>query len=81
LTRGLAIALGPEVAVNAIAPGLIDTEWGHLWPDEHFKRMANNNALKRIASLEDCAAAVVFLAKNDSMTGQTIVIDGGGFFH
>jgi len=81
LTRGLALALGPEVSVNAIAPGLIDTEWGHQWSDEHFQRMANNNALKRIARLEDCAAAVVFLAKNDSMTGQTIVIDGGGFFH
>jgi 3-oxoacyl-[acyl-carrier protein] reductase len=77
LTRALAIALAPDIAVNSIAPGLMDTRWGRVWGDEHFERQAQANLLGRIPSLEDIAAGAVFLARNQSITGRALVIDGG----
>lgn len=81
LTRGLALALAPEITVNAVAPGLIDTRWGRAWGDRDIQKAVEEAPLKRLPSLEDCAAAVVLLAKNDSMTGQTIVVDAGRYMH
>ncbi|HLG51709.1 MAG: SDR family oxidoreductase [Chloroflexi bacterium] len=81
LTRGLALALAPEITVNAIAPGLIDTRWGRAWGDRDINKAIEEAPLKRLPSLEDCAAAVVLLARSDSMTGQTIVVDGGRYMH
>jgi 3-oxoacyl-[acyl-carrier protein] reductase len=77
LTRALALALAPDIAVNGIAPGLMDTRWGRLWGDEHFERQAKANLLGRIPSLEDIAASAVFLATNRSITGRTLIVDGG----
>jgi 3-oxoacyl-[acyl-carrier protein] reductase len=77
LTRALALALAPDIAVNSIAPGLMDTRWGRLWGDEHFERQAKANLLGRIPSLEDIAATAVFLATNRSVTGRTLIVDGG----
>jgi 3-oxoacyl-[acyl-carrier protein] reductase len=81
LVRGLAMALAPEITVNAIAPGLIDTRWGRAWGDKAFEDAIKAAPLKRLPTLEDCAAAVVMLVKNDSMTGQSIVVDAGRHFH
>lgn len=81
LTRALALALAPEITVNAVAPGLIDTRWGRAWGATDFEKAAQDAPLKRLPSLEDCAAAVVMLAKNDSMTGQSIAVDGGRYMH
>jgi 3-oxoacyl-[acyl-carrier protein] reductase len=81
LTRGLAMALAPEITVNAIAPGLIDTRWGRAWGEAALKRGVEEAPLKRLPTLEDCAAAVVMLVKNDSMTGQSIVVDAGRYMH
>jgi 3-oxoacyl-[acyl-carrier protein] reductase len=81
LTRGLAMALAPEITVNAIAPGLLDTRWGRLWGDEELKRKAVRVPLKHLPAVEDCAAAVLMMIKNDSMTGQSIVVDSGDHFH
>jgi NAD(P)-dependent dehydrogenase (short-subunit alcohol dehydrogenase family) len=81
LTRGLALALAPEITVNALAPGLIDTRWGRAWGEQDMIKAAADAPLKRLPSLEDCAEAVVLLAKNDSMTGQTIVVDAGRYMH
>ena len=77
LTKALALALAPDIAVNSIAPGLMDTRWGRVWGDEHFERQAQANLLGRIPSLEDIAAGAVFLVKNQSVTGRTLIIDGG----
>jgi 3-oxoacyl-[acyl-carrier protein] reductase len=77
LTRALAIALAPDIAVNSIAPGLMDTRWGRLWGDEHFERQAKGNLLGRIPSLEDIADTAVYLARNRSVTGRTHIVDGG----
>ncbi len=81
LTRALAMALAPEITVNAIAPGLLDTRWGQAWGDEVLQRGATEAPLKRLPTLEDCAAAVLMMIKNDSMTGQSVVVDAGRYMH
>jgi 3-oxoacyl-[acyl-carrier protein] reductase len=81
LTKCLAMALAPEISVNAVAPGLMDTRWGRLWGDEAFARSEKAAPLGHIATLEDITAAVLLLVKNDSMTGQSIVVDGGWYMH
>jgi 3-oxoacyl-[acyl-carrier protein] reductase len=81
LTKCLAMSLAPEIAVNAVAPGLMDTRWGRLWGDEAFERNAKNSPLQHIPTLDDISDTVLFLLKNDSMTGQSIVVDSGGFMH
>lgn len=81
LTRGLAMALAPEIEVNAVAPGLIDTRWGRAWGDKAIEEAEKAAPLKRLPTLEDCAAAMLLLVKTDSMTGQSIVVDSGRHFH
>jgi len=77
LSRCLAIALAPEITVNTVAPGIMDTRWGLKWGQEALDRMAREAPLKRYPSLHDIAAAAVFLVESDSMTGQTMVVDAG----
>lgn len=80
----LAKNLGPEgVRVNAIAPGLIDTEMtnppGFDTSETLHVPAAEKAPLRRCASIEDCANAILFLASDGAraITGQTIAIDGG----
>lgn len=77
LTKALAIALAPDIAVNSIAPGLMDTRWGRLWGDAQFERQASTNLLGHIPSLGDIADTAVFFARNRSITGRTMIVDGG----
>ena len=72
LTRCLARALGPEILVNSVAPGTIQFP-GEL-PDEDYIRRV---PLHRTGTGDDIAGAVVYLARADFVTGQTIVVDGG----
>lgn len=77
LTKSLARELGPEVRVNAVAPGAI------LWPEREIddvtkKRIISGTALKRQGQPEDIARAVRFLIKHaDYMSGQVLTVDGG----
>jgi pteridine reductase len=77
LTKSLARELGPEVRVNAIAPGAI------LWPEiEDYEAMhqeiIERTALKRQGSPDDIARTALFLIRNaDYITGQTIAVEGG----
>jgi 3-oxoacyl-[acyl-carrier protein] reductase len=78
LTRSLAHGLGPEVRVNAVAPGAVDSAWQIEWSDEHRARTAESTILKRWCTPEDIAEAIVFLGCGAAMvTGQTLVVDGG----
>ena len=81
LTRQLAVELAPGVRVNAIAPGLIRTEMARaLWEGGRGERIAGSYPLKRLGEPADVANAAVFLVSEASgwMTGQTLVLDGGG---
>jgi 3-oxoacyl-[acyl-carrier protein] reductase len=78
LTKNLARAFAPEVRVNAVAPGPVDTEWTRTWPQEAKQSAVERALLKRICTAQDIAEVIVFLCTGTSMiTGQTIVVDGG----
>jgi NAD(P)-dependent dehydrogenase (short-subunit alcohol dehydrogenase family) len=79
LTRTLAVELAPSVRVNAIAPGLVKTDFARaLWePDE--AAAARLMPLGRLGEPEDIANAALFLASDLAswITGHTLVVDGG----
>jgi 3-oxoacyl-[acyl-carrier protein] reductase len=77
ITKSLARALAPEIRVNAIAPGFVDTGFVNWSPEvlEHLKRKTR---LGRPVVAEDIAEAAVYLAADaHATTGQTILVDGG----
>jgi len=76
LTRLMAKALGPEVRVNAIAPGLVDTPWTADWEDTRalVRRLA---PMGRSGQPEDLTDMAVALAVSSYVTGQVIAVDGG----
>ncbi|HUG34958.1 MAG TPA: SDR family oxidoreductase [Anaerolineales bacterium] len=75
LTRILARALAPSIRVNAIAPGLV--LHSDIVPTEEWERLIGRVPLKRPARTEEITFALEFLIKNEYITGQTIVVDGG----
>jgi 3-oxoacyl-[acyl-carrier protein] reductase len=78
LTQGLARALAPEVRVNAVAPGLVETGWTAPWPETRKRESIERTLLRRAARPEDIAEAMLFLAAGGAyITGQTLVVDGG----
>ena len=76
LTRLLANVTGPEVRVNAVAPGLIDTPWTETW-DVIREAVRTNSPLRRSGTPEDVAAAVLALVHSPYQTGDVVVVDGG----
>ncbi len=66
-----------NIRVNAIAPGMIDTEMTQKLSDRVKKNILEQIPLGRLGLAEEVAQGAVFLAQNDYVTGQTIVIDGG----
>jgi 3-oxoacyl-[acyl-carrier protein] reductase len=77
LTKGLARALAPDVRVNAVAPGLVDTPWTNPWPDERKQATIERTLLAKTAKPSDIAEAMLFLAVHGHINGETIVVDGG----
>ena len=83
LARNLAVEWGPNnIRANCIAPGLIKTDFARaLWENPDIAKKATHGyALKRVGEPDEIAGAAVFLASaaGSFMTGQTMVIDGGG---
>jgi 3-oxoacyl-[acyl-carrier protein] reductase len=79
-TKSLARELGSfNIQVNAVAPGLIDTDMANQMPVEQREAIIKSTALGRMGKPEEAAWAVLFLASpwSDYITGQTIVVDGG----
>ena len=78
LTSYLSRSLAPEVRVNAVAPGFIDTPWTKEWPAELKQGAIARTPLKRACTPDDIAEAILFFAAGAAMvTGQTLVVDGG----
>jgi 3-oxoacyl-[acyl-carrier protein] reductase len=78
LTQNLARALAPEVRVNAIAPGAVDSSWMVEWSNEERQQSIEHALLKRRCQPEDLAEVILFLGFGAAMvTGQTITVDGG----
>jgi 3-oxoacyl-[acyl-carrier protein] reductase len=76
LTKSLARTLAPEIRVNTIAPGFVDSRWTEGW-DEFRKMHEQATPMKRVAKPEDIAESALFLVHSDFVTGQVIVVDGG----
>ena len=77
LTTLLAKVCGPEVRVNAVAPGLIDTPWWTSDWDAARKFVSSVAPLRRSGTAEDVADVIVALATTSYVTGQIVVVDGG----
>ncbi len=78
LTHCLAVAMGPDIAVNCIAPGLVEgTQMAQRLPEEMAQRERRQAVLGRTASAQDIAAQTVLFCQADSISGQVIAIDGG----
>jgi 3-oxoacyl-[acyl-carrier protein] reductase len=79
LTRCLAVALAPDVTVNCVAPGLIEgTRMAKRLPPEVADAARAQVVLGRTASITDIAEQVLAFCHAETITGQVMVIDGGG---
>ncbi|WIY62263.1 SDR family NAD(P)-dependent oxidoreductase [Bacillus arachidis] len=76
MTKSLAIALAPDIRVNSISPGAVDTRW---WAgnEEKMYQLAGNLPLQRISTPDDIAEAILFQLTQESITGQVFTIDNG----
>lgn len=79
MTKQLAAELGPKVRVNAIAPGLIKTDFARvLWEGERGKQVAQMYPMKRLGEPSDIGNAALWLAAGASwVTGITLPVEGG----
>jgi NAD(P)-dependent dehydrogenase (short-subunit alcohol dehydrogenase family) len=77
LTRCLAETQGPNIRVNAVCPGLVDTERMAVFSEERRQGFKDMAKLKRITTPEEIAMTFVFTAKNSGMTGEHIRVDSG----
>ena len=78
LTRSLAKELGPKIMINAICPGVIETELGNSLTRSRGEEMKKGIMLNRLGTPADVAQLVAFLATSEPcfITGQHFVIDG-----
>ena len=75
-TRLLAAALGPEIRVNAVAPGLVETPWTADWHEIHAG-VAAISPMRRVATPEDVAHLVLAQVTSSLVTGEVWVVDSG----
>jgi NAD(P)-dependent dehydrogenase (short-subunit alcohol dehydrogenase family) len=78
LTHCLAVALAPQISVNCVAPGLVEgTRMALRLPPQVAEGARRQAVLGKVGSPADIADATVLLCRSDTITGQTIVVDGG----
>jgi len=82
MTKGLAVAMAPNVRVNCVAPAFTDTPWMSQHFGGDYQRVIATAAagypLQRIATSEDIAGAIIgIITGGDFITGQTLLVDGG----
>jgi len=78
MTSLLANVLGPEIRVNAVAPGLVDTPWTSTPEWDLVRTFVEAQApLGRSATAEDVAHVIVGLVTSDYVTGEIVLVDGG----
>jgi NAD(P)-dependent dehydrogenase (short-subunit alcohol dehydrogenase family) len=76
VTRLLALSLAPDIRVNAVAPGLVNTPLTADWTDAQ-QIWRERAPMRRAASPEDIAQAVAMLVASDYLTGEILLSDGG----
>ncbi|MDR3440654.1 SDR family oxidoreductase, partial [Telmatospirillum sp.] len=76
VTRLLALSLAPDIRVNAVAPGLVDTPLTANWAAAQ-QLWRERAPMRRAASPDDIAQAVMMLVESDYLTGEILLSDGG----
>lgn len=76
LGRSLAVSQGPDIRVNTVAPGVVQTRWIKGW-EKFTDRHREAAPLKRHATPQDVAHGILGLITNGFITGHTLVVDGG----
>ena len=85
MARAMALEIAPDVRVNCVCPGYVDTDMIRISakkkpnPEAYWQKMIDYAPLKRIASTDEIAHAVMYLASDDArfITGISLAIDGG----
>lgn len=78
MTKNLARALAPEVRVNAVAPGYVESAWTADWPEQKKRTLIDRSLLKRACKPADIAEVIYFLCTGAAVvTGQTLIADAG----
>ncbi len=77
LTRGLAVSQAPEIQVNAVAPGLVETRWSAAFSEDTIARIAGEIPMERIAQPEDVSDAIFGLLSSTYITGEVVLVSGG----
>jgi NAD(P)-dependent dehydrogenase (short-subunit alcohol dehydrogenase family) len=85
MTRAMALEVAPDVRVNCVCPGYVDTDMIRLSakkkpdPEAAWQRMIDYAPLKRIATTAEISQSVLYLASSDAcfITGASLAIDGG----
>ncbi|MCY3575391.1 MAG: SDR family oxidoreductase [Chloroflexi bacterium] len=77
LTQVSALSLGPAIRVNAIAPGPVMKTAGREISDEDWARVGMRSALQKTGTADDVARAVVYLCREDHITGALLQVNGG----
>jgi NAD(P)-dependent dehydrogenase (short-subunit alcohol dehydrogenase family) len=83
LTKAMALALGPQIRVNALCPGWIRTDMVEIIDPEVQQRILDETALARWGTPGDIASAAVFLASEEAsfVTGELLIVAGGRGMH
>jgi NAD(P)-dependent dehydrogenase (short-subunit alcohol dehydrogenase family) len=76
VTKLLALSLAPDIRVNAVAPGLVNTPLTANWTESQ-QIWREHAPMRRAASPEDVAQAVAMLVASDYLTGEILILDGG----
>ncbi|MTE17191.1 SDR family oxidoreductase [Nocardia aurantiaca] len=79
ITQELAVELGPDIRVNAVAPAVVKTQFATALYEGREEKIAATYPLKRLGVPEDIGSVVAFLLSEDAawLTGQLLVVDGG----
>jgi 3-oxoacyl-[acyl-carrier protein] reductase len=80
LTKSLAVEYAPEMVVNCVAPGWVDTEMSSpAFTEDNRRRIAGSIPLQRIATAEDVAGPILFLCSTLArhITGEVLNVNGG----
>jgi 3-oxoacyl-[acyl-carrier protein] reductase len=83
LTKALAFELAPNIRVNTVALGNVETRWTSELKPEELRAERQENLIRRFGTPTEIAKSIVFLCSDDCsfINGQTIVLDGGSILH
>jgi 3-oxoacyl-[acyl-carrier protein] reductase len=76
-TKTLAQQYAPRILINAIAPGKTRTTYYDQFDDAYLEKTTDTIPIKRFVTVDEVAEAFIFVARNDALVGEVLVIDGG----